>query len=348
MNKESQDLHSNKDSHQKKINKLSVPELTLGKLAFLVSIAMLLVFTGTIMLLFAAIPLSISFLLYGKKKAFAANGIVLATCAGLMMTSQAFVIPFVGYCTALIFGYLVASVIWRNESPVYGAVKNGLIVLAVIFTTLGAVELKYPGLIKTSITDTVVKQATALHKGFSKTVGAQGEVIRLLEDLMEKPSTMVDQFITYGAGSIVMLIFLTFWVGVFIVLKNAPVWRSFQSYDYSSKNMVNFRMPFEMVWPLIAGLALCVSHVYGVTGNWANVIGTNLLISLGVFYFFQGIGIFTELLTYWKIQGFFRTMFVLFVAMTSYELLAIAGVLDTWINFRKFINKKNKSEGDIL
>lgn len=348
MNKESQDSHSTEESNKEKIGKLSVPELTLGKLAFLVSIAMLLVFTGTIMLLFAAIPLSISFLLYGKKKAFAANGIVLAVCAGLMTTSQAFTVPFVGYCIALIFGYLVASVIWRNESPVYGAVKNGLIVLTVIFTTLGAVEVKFPGLIKTSITDVVVKQATALHKGFSTTVGAQGEVIRLLQDLMEKPSIMVDQVMTYGVSSIVMVIFLTFWVGVFIVLKNAPVWRSFQSYDYSAKNMVNFKMPFEMVWPLIIGLVLCVSHIYGVSGNWANVVGANVLISLGVFYFFQGIGIFSALLTYWSIQGFFRTMFVLFVAMTSYELLAIAGVLDTWVDFRRFFNKKNKSEGDIL
>ena len=261
MNKESQDLHSPEESSQEKLGKLAVPELTLGKLAFLISIAMLLAFTGTVMLLFAAIPLSISFLLYGKKKAFVANGIVLIVCAGLMMTSQAFIVPFVGYCIALIFGYLVASVVWRNESPVYGAVKNGLIVLAVIFTTLGAVELTSPGLIKSSITVVVVKQATALHKGFSETVGAQGEMIRLLQDLMEKPSTMVDQVMTYGASSIVVLIFLTFWVGVFIVLKNAPVWRSFQSYDHSAKDMVSFRMPFEMVWPLIAGLVLCVSHV---------------------------------------------------------------------------------------
>jgi hypothetical protein len=348
MNKESQDPHSAKERTGEKIGKLFVPELTLGKLAFLVSIAMLLVFTGTIMLLFAAIPLSISFLLYGKKKAFAANGLMLAVCAGLMLTSQAFIVPFIGYCIALTFGYLVARVIWRNENPVFGAVKNGSIVLAVIFTILGGVELKSPGLIKTSITEVVVKQATALHKGFSQTVGAQGEVIRLLQDLIEKPEVMVDQVMTYGVSSIVMVIFLTFWVGVFIVLKNAPVWRSFQSYDYSSKEMVSFRMPFEMVWPLIAGLILCVSHAYGVTGSWANVIGANVLLSLGVFYFFQGLGIFTELLAYWRIVGFFRTMFVLFVAMTSYELLALAGVLDTWVDFRRFFNKKNKSEGDIL
>ena len=332
-----------KDSHS---TKLHVPELSLAKLFFLISLSLFFVLSGALMF-FATVPLAIAFILYGAKRAWLANGVTLVLCLILSLNYPNTLSVFVGYAGMLLISYLIASIVWNKENPITGVVKRGLGLIAIGILVVASVEIAKPGLIESSVTSTVVMQAEKLHETLSTTTGAQGEMLRNLEDLMNKPEIIVDQFLMYGFGSFVAMVFLVLWVGMYIILKNAIVWLGVQSYPYGVRVMTRFRMPFEMVWPLIFALTLCVSYAYEVTGMWSNVIGANLLFSLGVFYFFQGTGLLVDLLRFWGILGFFRTAIVLVVAMTSYELLFMFGVLDTWINFRKFLNKE-KNEGDIL
>jgi len=327
-------------------SKLNVSELSWGKLAFLMSLAFFFVLSGALMF-FATVPLATAFLLYGPRKAGIANAFML-----IMFTVLNFIYPnaitaLLSYSAMLIISFLIASIVWNKENPVTGVVKRGLALIVIGLVAIISLEVVRPGLIETTVTDLVVKQASTLHKTLSVTAGAQGEMLRSLEDLMTKPETIVDQFKMYGFGSFVVLTFLVLWIGLFIVLRNAVIWLGVQRYPYGARVMTRFRMPFEMVWPLIFALTLCVCYAYEITGMWSNVIGANLIFSLGVFYFFQGAGLLVDFLTFWGVLGFFRTAIILVVAMTSYELLFMFGVIDTWVNFRKFLNKE-KNEGDII
>ena len=132
------------------------------------------------------------------------------------------------------------------------------------------------------------------------------------------------------------------------MLKLGPLWRSVHSYPYNIRNLTSFKVPFSFVWPLIIGLVLAVGNAYEQLGDWAEVAGYNILLMLGIFYFFQGFGILSELLNKWRIFGFFRTMVIFFSVIMGYQVLALVGVLDTWVDFRRLFNKKNNDEGDKL
>jgi hypothetical protein len=325
---------------------LLVPRLTWGKLIFLNFVGLFLIFSGPLAL-FAPIPLAISFLLYDKVKTFAlaAGWLVLGIAAVSLDPGYLGIV--VNYPVALLYGYLIASTFMNNDKPVYGVVKNGFIILGLMFTMIALFQFLSPQGLEQEMLTFVKQTATKLHGSLVKSAGAKGEMLRMLQDYSERPQILVDQVMSYGIGILVVTVFLSFWACTFVVLRNALVWRPFRRYTHSISEMSKFKMPFVMVWPLIAALVLCVCHAYGIAGKWAEVVGANVLFSLGVFYFFQGIGILTDLITYWRIYGFLRTLFILIAVMTSFQMLAVVGVLDTWIDFRRFFNKKNKDEGDI-
>ena len=60
---------------------------------------------------------------------------------------------------------------------------------------------------------------------------------------------------------------------------------------------------------------------------------------LGIFYFFQGFGIFSDLLNFLGVLGFLRTFIVMAVMFTAYPLVAAGGLFDNWFDFRKYFVK---------
>lgn len=326
---------------------LIVPNLSWSKLAFLNSIALFLVFSGPLAF-FSPIPLAMSFLLYGQGKTFAVGGGLTLLSVAAASLNAGYAGISINYGVALFYGFLIARTIMIDEKPVFGVVKNGFIVLSLMVCMLVAFQLASPRGIEQELLTFVQESSTKLYASLSKSVGVKTEMLRMLEDYSEKPSLLVDQIMNYGIGIMTVTVFLSFWVGTFVVLRNSLVWRPLRRYSHSILEMTKFQMPFVMVWPLIVALLMCVGHAYEVLGAWANIVGSNVLFSLGVFYFFQGIGILMDLITYWRIYGILRTLFVLIAVMTSFQMLALVGVLDTWIDFRRFFNKKDKDEGDNL
>ena len=69
------------------------------------------------------------------------------------------------------------------------------------------------------------------------------------------------------------------------------------------------------------------------------MIGFTIIKCLGIFYFFQGFGVFSDLLSFLGIVGFFRTLMVVFVIFTGKYLIAAAGLFDNWFDFRKYFVK---------
>lgn len=336
----SEDLgtHANED-----MKTLLIPELNTSKLAFLGVLAFLFSSLEPFAL-FASIPFTISFLLYGKWKTFA-MGVVGCLVAFLLVQVKFNQGSALGtFPLALIYGYLISRTIRLKNHPLQGIVTNGAAIFVVIMGLILLVNFQTEGGLRGILTPYVEETATQYHKSLVNAVGAEGEQLRQLKDVMDDPALVVDPILQYGTGFAFVTIMISFWVGTFVVLRMAALWRPFHEYPYDVKTLTSLKLPFPMVWPLMGVLALAIGHAYEFLGSWAEIVGLNGLMVFGVFYFFQGFGILSELLTYWHFFGFLRSMAIFFAVIMAYQILTLVGVLDTWIDFRRFFTNKNDEQ----
>lgn len=325
---------------------LIVPELNLGKLFFLGVLAFLFASLEPFAL-FASIPFTLSFLLYGKMKTLGMGVLGTALAFGLVQFKAYQGSALGTFPLSLIYGFLISQSLKRKEHPVRGIAINGISVFVVFLTLILAFHFSYEGGVQGLLTPYVKQTASQYLKSVENAVGVQGEQLRQLKDVVDDPMLVVQPIVDYGIGFIFVGVLLSFWVGTFVALRMAPLWKPFHEYEFNTKALTSFQMPYYVIWPLIAGLALAVGSSYEVFGDKAGIVGYNILLILGIFYFFQGFGILSELLTFWKFFGFFRSMVIFFAVITAYQILALVGVLDTWVNFRRFFVIKN-DEGDKL
>lgn len=98
-------------------------------------------------------------------------------------------------------------------------------------------------------------------------------------------------------------------------------------------NLRDWRLPDWLIWgAILAGLCIVLPF------NAMNIIGMNLLIFFGTFYFLQGMAVFSSLLFKWSVPPPARmAIFLLLILVQVYAimLLIILGVADTWIDLRR-------------
>jgi uncharacterized protein YybS (DUF2232 family) len=101
-----------------------------------------------------------------------------------------------------------------------------------------------------------------------------------------------------------------------------------------------WRLPENLVWCVIGG-----GLIYLLLPGPAKSIGLNILHIGGAVYFLEGLALLGYLLTKWKLPRLLKI--IIFIVTVSqlygFLLLAIAGLADTWVDFRK-IGKNNTTE----
>lgn len=319
-----------------------------GKLMFLAVISVALCSFGPLSV-FAPVPLILAFLLYGRLTTLFLGGV----CTGaLWLVSAKFAIPLViagMYLIAFLYAILIAEVILRNINPVKGLIYSGIILVTIVGGALIAYEQLGKVSIKAELQASVIK-LLAMVKEQNKdnaTLQSNGEEARAFQDFISKPEELANEIYGILPSIIFVFVFFGLWISLYMTLRNSVIWRYKNLYSYSLKDLINFRAPDFFVWPLILSLVCVVGSDYGLP-KIAEVIGSNLLYCLGVFYLFQGFGVYNAFLKYLKIGGFLKTMFVVFTLVMAYKFLAILGMFDMWFDFRKFLTNKKKDEGDIL
>lgn len=354
MNDDNQNKHSQGDTgSQEEIKNFfqdgstgHLPELNNSKLLFLGFLAFLFSSLEPFAL-FASIPFTLCFLLYGKTKTIAI-GVLGTALAFALIQVKAYQGSALGtFPMSLIYGYLISNIVRKEIHPIKGIVINGLAVFAVLITAMAAFHYSVEGGIPNVLDSYVTKASTTYYEQLKNKEGIPKVQLDQFQDVIKDPKIIVDPIMKYGFGVIFIGVFISFWVGTFVALKMGPLWRAIHAYPFQLKSLTSFKVPFLMVWPLITALIITVGHLYGYLGAWAEVVGFNALLIMGVFYFFQGFGILSDLLNYWRIFGFFRSMVIFFTVVMGYQILALLGVLDTWVDFRRFLNNKN-NEGDTL
>ncbi|MHB1349339.1 MAG: DUF2232 domain-containing protein [Desulfobulbaceae bacterium] len=126
-------------------------------------------------------------------------------------------------------------------------------------------------------------------------------------------------------GTVILTVWLNLMGGIYLLNRVRPGhlhWKEFS----------RWRLPDWLVWPAIgAGILLLIG------GKGSATLALTLVQVCGLLYFFQGLAVFIHLLERWKIPRTLRLLFYVMLIVQSYGLLllAILGLADVWVDFRR-------------
>lgn len=318
------------------------------KLLFLAIMSIALCSLGPLGL-FASVPLSIAFLLYGRLITFAVAGVAIGAIWGATMTVKGFpghILEF--YVMAFLYAVLTAEIILRNITPVKGFIYSGLVLVLLFGSALIAYENLSPTPLRGVISSSVSQFLTQIKKQKTVSPSVTGEEERAFDDFVNNPEGLTNDIYSSLPLIVFILSYFGLWVSLYVTLRNSIVWRYKVRYDFSIHDLNFFKVPDFFVYPLIFSLALWLGAEYELLPKEAEVIGRNLFYCLGVFYLFQGFGVYNDFLKFLRIGGFIKTLFIAFTFLLASKFLAILGIFDFWFDFRKFFTKTKKDEGDTI
>ncbi|MBF0206684.1 MAG: DUF2232 domain-containing protein [Oligoflexia bacterium] len=316
-----------------------------------------------VMSIFTPYVLALILLLYGRAR----GGLILAVGAiamlllGLKIYSE--VLWSWSFVVHMLIAFIISEIIRRGIPPIKGVLLAGfslVLVATMIFVTL---DSYFPKGIQGEMTKSISELASKLQpltndkkassagrpdSTSTKLIdGIEGTDRKDLLDLLAKPDVLAQEVMRSLPFTIFVSIFLSVWINLGLLLRSKHLFASriIPSYLFTIDDFLAFKTPELMVWPLIMVLALML-----VGPTWwpdgAATWGKNLLFCFGIFYFFQGHGILVELLTALKIERTFRSLLIILTVITSYWILALIGLFDMWVDFRKLIRKKISSPKD--
>ncbi|MES2527505.1 MAG: DUF2232 domain-containing protein [Bdellovibrionota bacterium] len=314
------------------------PLLSKGRLILLGTSSVILCLSF-VMSVFAPFPLSLAVILYGRTLGILTGlaGLVATFAFAYFMYQDLTLFWF--YACVLIFGIAIAEIVMRNIAPVKGLVVFGLAFI-LSFAGIGTYILKS----RNQTVEQYIVQQMELSKD---KIEQQKKIIEQSTDkdslqvlqLLDRPVLLARELIESFPSYFFMGVFLMLWFNMFLALKSRRLLLSAQDYPHSEKNLLNFKVPFELIPVLVVGFVLAIWGNDMGALNWEPV-GLTIIKCLGIFYFFQGFGVMSDLLTFLGIMGFFRSIMVMIVILMANYLIAAAGLFDNWFDFRKYFVKR--------
>ena len=296
-----------------------------------------------IMSIFAPFPLALAIIMYGRTKGYLTGvmGLVLSFVFASLVYGDLTLFGF--YLCVLVFGAAIAEIVIRGISPIKGLVTFGMSFILVIVALFGFAMSS----LKTTPHEFILQQ---IEKSADK-IAEQKKVVEMSGDkdsiqvlqLLDRPELLAREMVESFPAYFFMGVFLMLWFNMFLVLKSRRLLFSGNDYQYDEKNLLKFKVPFGYVPVLVAGLVMAI---------WGNEFGTfpfetigiTLIKCLGTFYFLQGFGVFSDLLNFLGIVGFFRTLIVMITIFMASYLIAVAGLFDNWFDFRKYFVKRKTED----
>ncbi len=318
------------------------PQLSTGRL-LLLGVSSVVLCISFIMSVFAPFPLALAFILYGRGKGILTGlaGLALSFAFAVLVYKDYTLFGF--YAGVFIFGFGIAEIVLRGISPVKGMVTFGLGFILLVSVGIGSFIKSQNVTVEQFIVQQIEKS--------SDKIAEQKKLIEQSNDkdsiqalqLLDRPDllaqTMKESFPAY----FFIGVFLMLWFNMFLVLKSRRLLLSGNDYPHSEKALLNFKVPFGYVILLAAGLVLAIWGKELGSVNY-ETLGITIIKCLGIFYFFQGFGVFSDLLNFIGVSGFFRTLVVMIVIFTANYMIAAAGLFDNWFDFRKYFIKRKTED----
>jgi hypothetical protein len=318
------------------------PQLTTGRLLLLGASSVILC-VSFIMSVFAPFPLALAIIMYGRVKGYL-TGLAGLALSFLFATSVYGDLTLFGfYMCVLVFGVGIAEIVLRGFSPIKGMVSFGLGFVVLVAGAFSTVMSSLKTTPREFILEQIAKSADKIAEQ-KKAVEMSGDKdsIQVLQ-LLDRPDLLAKEMMESFPSYFFMGVFLMLWFNMFLVLKSRRLLFSGNQFPYDEKCLLNFQVPFGYVPILLVGLVLAVwGEKFGTLPF--ETIGFTIIKCLGIFYFFQGFGVFSDFLNFAGIGGFFRTLIVMITIFMGSYLIAVAGLFDNWFDFRKYFVKRKTED----
>ncbi len=169
--------------------------------------------------------------------------------------------------------------------------------------------------------------------------------------LLENPKRFASQLLFLLPTYSIMAYFVVLFFTVFFLARLRPFLGEILRDDWIQEVVLNFKNPDVMIFGAIAALGWGLFYQkLPVSSFWiehGSLLGSSLINLFGVFFFFQGLMCILHLFNLWGIKGFIGAIVLFVLLLVAMKLVALLGLLDMWIDFRKknfFLNKdKNKN-----
>lgn len=172
---------------------------------------------------------------------------------------------------------------------------------------------------------------------FNQSAGMSGEEVLYIQQNKE---AIVLGFVKVLPGLVVSALLFLVWINLYLARRLFKVFGFFDA----AQDMLFFKLPFEVVWGVVAVLALFLLNLYGLRRESISFALFNFLIVFSTLYFFQGFAILAYFFQARRVLVWLRLLcyFLIFVFIQPLGFLLVGlGFFDSWYDFRKLpkINK---------
>ena len=290
--------------------------------------------------LFQAVPVFFLFRLAATERQAVVqlrNGLLLAGAGALLFQEVGM---FVASFVLLPLGYSLHRSLERNESPAVSG-QTGILILGLSWLAswliygLATGVNPYTSLL--GLMDTTFEQLIAQLELYRTRTELQEEArynLGLAVHALSGARTHLLPKIFPGmlAGTAVITVWLNMVAGNYFLYRFQPDRAAWPAFRY-------WQLPDKLIWLLITAGTLSLIASGGVQN-----IGYCLAIITGLLYFFQGLAIFIHLLSRWNVPVFWKIILYIIMAQSyGLFLLALAGIADTWADFRKLRQEEQAS-----
>ena len=293
------------------------------------------------MSIFTSFPVALGTLMYGRARGYTAVAlawVLSAVISGYVLNDPSLL---VFYTASVFVTVAVAEVALRNVAPMKGIVLGGVALCAIVFGSTYAGFRAADIDAKSYLAQLIEENKPNLQEGLKQQTGeANNNAFNFLA-LLEDPEALAEQILREAPVYIIIGVFATLWVNVFMLLKSKRTLLRVRK-PFTDRDLVQYKNPEHLIWVVIGALLLAV---FGDQINEdATLIGVSALKVLGLFYFFQGFGLYVSFLDYMRLGGLLRSILVVATVMTANQVLALVGLFDMFVNFRRFMIRKDQGE----
>lgn len=293
--------------------------------------------------IFAPFPIALMIILHGRSKGILVGAVCLTIFMTFSLKYQVSPVLGVFFATAFIFALFISEIILRGINPIRGFIGSGFTLLLIVILLLAIMSITSGFSLMTQLEENIMHLIIEFKQNNPALLTTGGEEGRIFRDFVSDPRNIIQEMLRWGPITMFLTIFAGLWISMFTLLRNSKFWRKKHGYNFTLKDFVHFKMPEYLVWPLIGGLFLALAGEYILPGQTGTTIGIYILYGLGIFYFFHGFGIYMDFLTHIRIVGFIRTALVVITVLMAWRIVAVIGVFDMWVNFRKFLKRKDNT-----
>ncbi len=299
------------------------PALAAGGAVLLFAAPLLIPFLGPVVTFFSPMPLGLLYQLKGPRAG--RLGLILATLGAFLLTQLG---DPLGGGYYLLYFLAMAAVMgemiclgFPGQWPVGASAGAGMVAVGALLLIGAMISGQGPW----TLWQTQWGYELAMVRELYQEAGLDEESLRQLNLALEQFGRLVFRL---APGILASASLLVAWLNFLIVRR---LGRRVAA-GASLGDLTLYRAPEKLVWPLIASAALMV-----IFSGWLFWLGANLILVLGVVYFFQGMAVVAYWLKKKNAPTLLKLAIYVLVAVEFFlaVLLAAVGLFDMWFNLRR-------------